>query len=370
MSVEDTGGPLKVPVGKAHTLADVQRVRPYDRSRRGARRRRIALGTPRAAGAGGAGDPKRDLRNRHQGDRCAHAARARRQGRPVRGRRRWQDRAADRNDSQHGRTSRRRQSLLRHRRALSRGRRVVSRDAGGGRAAEHGDGLRPDERAAGQPAFGWVTRRSPWRNTFGTTSIGTCCCSSTTSSGSSRRARKSPGSWAACPRGWATSPRWAPSCPRSRSALPIRRAVPSPPSRRCMCRPMTSRTRPPSTRSRIFPQRSCCRANGPVRGFSRRSIHCSPAPRCSRPESPASGITTSRRRFAAPLPSTRSSRTSSRCSVSSNSRQEDRNVVGRARRLERFLTQPFFATEQFSGLPGKTVSLEGCLGGLRAHSAR
>ena len=28
---------------------------------------------------------------------------------------------------------------------------------------------------------------------------------------------------------------------------------------------------------------------------------------------------------------------------------EDRQVVNRARRLERFLTQPFFATEQFSG---------------------
>src|SRR5277367_1118221 len=43
--------------------------------------------------------------------------------------------------------------------------------------------------------------------------------------------------------------------------------------------------------------------------------------------------------------------------------QEDRNVVGRARRLERFLTQPFFATKQFSGLPGKTVSLKDALAG-------
>jgi F-type H+-transporting ATPase subunit beta len=41
--------------------------------------------------------------------------------------------------------------------------------------------------------------------------------------------------------------------------------------------------------------------------------------------------------------------------------QEDRNVVDRARRLERFLTQPFFATTQFSGLPGKTVSLQDAL---------
>jgi F-type H+-transporting ATPase subunit beta len=42
---------------------------------------------------------------------------------------------------------------------------------------------------------------------------------------------------------------------------------------------------------------------------------------------------------------------------------EDRGTVGRARRLERFLTQPFFATEQFSGIPGKLVSLKDALDG-------
>ncbi len=41
----------------------------------------------------------------------------------------------------------------------------------------------------------------------------------------------------------------------------------------------------------------------------------------------------------------------------------DRNVVNRARRIERFLTQPFFATEQFSGIEGKKVSLEDALDG-------
>jgi F-type H+-transporting ATPase subunit beta len=44
--------------------------------------------------------------------------------------------------------------------------------------------------------------------------------------------------------------------------------------------------------------------------------------------------------------------------------QDDRKTVARARRLERFLTQPFFVTEQFSGIKGKLVklkdSLEGC----------
>jgi len=41
----------------------------------------------------------------------------------------------------------------------------------------------------------------------------------------------------------------------------------------------------------------------------------------------------------------------------------DRNVVGRARRLERFLTQPFFTTEQFTGHPGKLVPLKDALDG-------
>jgi F-type H+-transporting ATPase subunit beta len=42
---------------------------------------------------------------------------------------------------------------------------------------------------------------------------------------------------------------------------------------------------------------------------------------------------------------------------------EDRLVVARARRLERFLTQPFFTTEQFTGIQGKLVSLKDSLDG-------
>jgi len=43
--------------------------------------------------------------------------------------------------------------------------------------------------------------------------------------------------------------------------------------------------------------------------------------------------------------------------------QEDRRTVNRARRLERYLTQPFFVTEQFTGKKGKMVSLEDALQG-------
>jgi F-type H+-transporting ATPase subunit beta len=43
--------------------------------------------------------------------------------------------------------------------------------------------------------------------------------------------------------------------------------------------------------------------------------------------------------------------------------QEDKTLVLRARRLERFLTQPFFTTESFTTIKGKIVALEECLDG-------
>ncbi len=38
--------------------------------------------------------------------------------------------------------------------------------------------------------------------------------------------------------------------------------------------------------------------------------------------------------------------------------EEDKLIVGRARRVQRFLSQPFFVAEQFTGFPGKYVKLE------------
>jgi F-type H+-transporting ATPase subunit beta len=43
--------------------------------------------------------------------------------------------------------------------------------------------------------------------------------------------------------------------------------------------------------------------------------------------------------------------------------QSDRSIVHRARRLERFLTQPFYTTEQFTNLSGKLVELDDALDG-------
>ena len=44
--------------------------------------------------------------------------------------------------------------------------------------------------------------------------------------------------------------------------------------------------------------------------------------------------------------------------------EEDRQVVNRARRIQRFLTQPFFVSEPYTGLPGRYVPLEETLRGF------
>jgi F-type H+-transporting ATPase subunit beta len=45
---------------------------------------------------------------------------------------------------------------------------------------------------------------------------------------------------------------------------------------------------------------------------------------------------------------------------------DDRRIVQRARRLQRFLTQPFSVTEAFSGQPGRTVALADTIAGCKA----
>ncbi len=44
---------------------------------------------------------------------------------------------------------------------------------------------------------------------------------------------------------------------------------------------------------------------------------------------------------------------------------EDKLVVGRARRIQKFLSQPFFTAEQFSGVPGKYVKLPETIKGFK-----
>jgi F-type H+-transporting ATPase subunit beta len=46
--------------------------------------------------------------------------------------------------------------------------------------------------------------------------------------------------------------------------------------------------------------------------------------------------------------------------------EEDKQVVARARKMQRFLSQPFFVAEVFTGSPGKYVSLKETIAGFKA----
>ncbi|MDX1712000.1 MAG: F0F1 ATP synthase subunit beta, partial [Rhodovibrionaceae bacterium] len=45
--------------------------------------------------------------------------------------------------------------------------------------------------------------------------------------------------------------------------------------------------------------------------------------------------------------------------------EEDKLTVARARKIQRFLSQPFFVAEVFTGSPGKLVALEDTIKGFK-----
>ena len=45
--------------------------------------------------------------------------------------------------------------------------------------------------------------------------------------------------------------------------------------------------------------------------------------------------------------------------------EDDKATVERARKIEKFLSQPFFVAEVFTGAPGKYVSLEDTIKGFK-----
>ena len=126
-----------------------------------ARSTKPARSTPRSAASIHQDAPKfdelspvdRTARNRHQGDRPDLPVRQGRQGRPVRRRRRGQDREHDGADQQHRQAARGPVGVRRRGRAHPRGQRLLPRDDEDVATCceQGGDGVRPDERAAGQP---------------------------------------------------------------------------------------------------------------------------------------------------------------------------------------------------------------------------
>jgi F-type H+-transporting ATPase subunit beta len=45
--------------------------------------------------------------------------------------------------------------------------------------------------------------------------------------------------------------------------------------------------------------------------------------------------------------------------------EEDKLIVSRARKVQKFLSQPFFVAEVFTGAPGKYVTLEETIQGFK-----
>jgi F-type H+-transporting ATPase subunit beta len=45
--------------------------------------------------------------------------------------------------------------------------------------------------------------------------------------------------------------------------------------------------------------------------------------------------------------------------------EEDKMTVSRARKIQKFLSQPFFVAEQFTGIPGKYLSVKESIEGFR-----
>ena len=172
--VVDTGGPITVPVGPA-TLGRIMNVigEPVDEA--GPIATNTAPDPPRRAPLRGADHLGGDAGHRHQGDRPALPLHQGRQDRPVRRRRRRQDRDDAGADQQHRQGLRRLFGAGRRRRAHPRGQRPLPRDdrVQGQRrpAREHRldrrlalhPGLRPDERAAGRPRPRRADRPGPGR---------------------------------------------------------------------------------------------------------------------------------------------------------------------------------------------------------------
>ena len=46
--------------------------------------------------------------------------------------------------------------------------------------------------------------------------------------------------------------------------------------------------------------------------------------------------------------------------------EDDKKLVARARKIQKFLSQPFFVAEQFTGIPGQFVKIEDTIKGFKA----
>ena len=281
-----------------------------------------------------------------------------RQDRHVRRRRRRQDRHHPGDDPPPGRAARRRVGVRRRRRAHPRGQRPLPRDDRVRRHREDRARVRPDGRAAGRPPARRAVRADdgrvlPRRRAQGRAAVhrqhlpvhpGRLRRSRRCSAGCRRRSatsRRSPTRWASC-----------------RSGSPRRRAARSPRCRRSTSRPTTSPTRRRTPRSPTSTRRRCCRAT-----ISALGIYPAVDPLDS-----TSRILDARyvgeehyavaRRVQEILQRNKDLQDIIAILGVDELSEEDKVIVARARKIQRFLSQPFFVAEQFTGIPGKYVPVD------------
>ena len=154
-----------------------------------------------------------------------------------------------------------------------------------------------------------------------------------------------------------------PILPIWKSASAIRPRAPLPRCRRFMFRPTTSAILPRSTPSAIFPPPSCCRASAPAEGLYPAIDPLRSGSKMVTPQIVGKRHYLIAQEIRKTLAGYEELKDIIAMLGLEELSQEDRHTVHRARRLERFLTQPFFVTEQFTGHPGKLVKLEDALDG-------
>ena len=215
-------------------------------------------------------------------------------------------------------------------------------------------GLRPDERAAGCPPAGRPHRLDDGRVLPRPGGAATPSCSSITSSASRRRARRYRPCWVACPRRWATSRRWPPRWATCRSASPPpRRARSRPPGhlragRRLHRSGAGHHLRPPGL---DHSPGALDRGDRDLPGGRPADLDLDGAgPRVVGDEhfQVAREVQRTLQRY-------KDLQDIIAILGMDELSEEDKQTVSRARRLQRFMSQPMFVAEQFTGRPGKYV---------------
>ena len=199
---------------------------------------------------------------------------------------------------------------------------------------------------------------SPLRSISATSRTRTCWCSSTTSSASRRPVPKCPRCSAACRALSGISRRWPRRWASCRSASRRPRRARSRRCRRSTCRRTTSRIRRRRPRSRTSTRPWCS-----SRAITELGIYPAVDPLGSSSRILDAQFIGERHYRVA----TESQRILQRYKELQDIiailgmdelSEEDKRIVARARRIQRFMSQPFAVAEQFTGIPGKYVKLE------------